>query len=246
MWRIWLVGSLNGRPHHHAILFNFDFPDKELRAERRGFKVYYSKSLLKLWSKRVWLGDYEEVTKVYITKTGKECKKKYKRKVYKYIPLGKCEIGTCTFNSISYVARYITKKVYGDDALSHYGNNKPEYITMSRRPGIGRYWFDKFHWDMYTYDSYTTPDGKVHKPPTSFDKYFEQLYPDLYKELKEHRKEMALQSQKDSAEQMRINLVRSFNAENAVKRLPRTLNNGDEDYFYDERKLLENDSSFCI
>lgn len=234
-------GSLNGRPHHHAILFNFDFPDKKLRCVRNGYNVYYSESLLKLWSKRVWLGDYETVVKYY---NGK--KKTYKRKVYKYIPLGKCEIGTCTFNSISYVARYITKKVYGDDAYSHYGDNKPEYITMSRRPGIGRYWFDKYHWDMYTYDTYKTPDGRKHKPPSSFDKYFEKLYPDTFKEIKEYRKQMALQMQKDHLEQMRENEVRSYNAKNAIKKLPRNLNNGDEDYFYDERKLLENDSSFCI
>ena len=62
-------GSKNGRPHHHAILFNFDFPDKSFRRfSDSGYAVFYSKELLKLWSDRVWTGEYEEVLKTYVTK----------------------------------------------------------------------------------------------------------------------------------------------------------------------------------
>ena len=55
-------------------------------------------------------------------------------------------IGDMTFESAAYVARYCMKKVTGDAAEEHYmvvdsetgeylGHKKPEYATMSRRPG---------------------------------------------------------------------------------------------------------------
>lgn len=243
-------GSKNGRPHHHAILFNFEFPDATFRRfSDSGYPIYFSKELLRLWSERVWLGDYEEVEKTYTTKTGKTVKRKYKKKIYKYIPKGKVEIGTVSYKSISYVARYVTKKVYGKDAESHYGGYKPEYITMSRKPGIGKYWFDDNFFDMYTYDKFKcrgiNSQYNYFKPPKSFDKYFERLYPDVFKEIKEYRKEMALAMAKEPAEQFRENSVRAFNLSNSMKALPRPL---DEpiDYFEDERKLIENDPRFCI
>lgn len=42
-------GDQLGRPHYHAILFDCDFPDKELWTIRNGFKLYRSKFLEKLW-----------------------------------------------------------------------------------------------------------------------------------------------------------------------------------------------------
>lgn len=37
------------RPHHHACLFNYDFPDKELWQVRDGVRLYRSEILEKLW-----------------------------------------------------------------------------------------------------------------------------------------------------------------------------------------------------
>lgn len=243
-------GTLNGRPHHHAILFNFEFPDAKFRRmSKSGYPVYFSKSLMKLWSERIWTGEYEEVEKVYVTKYGTLKHRKYKRKVYKYIPKGKVEIGKVSYKSISYVARYVTKKVYGDDAANHYGDNKPEYITMSRRPGIGKYWFDQHYADMYTYDQFRLRgvNSKYNrfKPPKSFDKYFEKLYPDIFKQIKEYRKEMAIAFAKDPVEAHRENESRAFKLKQSLKALVRPLND-DIGYSYDERKLFENDSCFCI
>lgn len=90
------------RPHHHALLFNFDFPDKELWTMRNDLPVWRSSTLEKLWH------------------------------------YGISEIGSLTFESAAYVARYILKKVTGTDAVQHYVNEdtgvilKPEYVTMSR------------------------------------------------------------------------------------------------------------------
>lgn len=43
-------GEKNGRPHEHAILFGFDFPDKKFYCFRHGFPVYRSETL----EKRLW------------------------------------------------------------------------------------------------------------------------------------------------------------------------------------------------
>ena len=38
-------GSINFRPHHHAIIFNFDFEDKVLWSVRSGVRLYRSAAL---------------------------------------------------------------------------------------------------------------------------------------------------------------------------------------------------------
>lgn len=42
-------GENFGRPHHHAALFNFDFPDKKLWQNREGTNLYRSETLENLW-----------------------------------------------------------------------------------------------------------------------------------------------------------------------------------------------------
>ena len=67
-------------------------------------------------------------------------------------PFGLHSIGDVSFESCAYVARYIMKKVTGDMSESHYHGRKPEYITMSRRPGIGHDWLLKYKDDVYPND----------------------------------------------------------------------------------------------
>lgn len=44
-------GSKNFRPHYHAIITGFDFPDKVLEYERNGYPHFQSELLTKLWRK---------------------------------------------------------------------------------------------------------------------------------------------------------------------------------------------------
>lgn len=62
---------------------------------------------------------------------------------------GMCEVGSVTFKSAAYVARYIMDKKTGDDSVAHYGHLLPEYTKMSNRPGIGFGWFQKFKGDVF-------------------------------------------------------------------------------------------------
>lgn len=137
-------GEKLGRPHYHACLFNFDFADKYLWIVKNGFRLYRSAELEKLWAN------------------------------------GHCLIGDVTFDSAAYVARYIMKKITGDKSDLHYVNKdtgvirNSEYTTMSRRPGIGKGWFNKFTSDVYP-DDFVVVNGVKTRPPKYYDALYEVL-----------------------------------------------------------------------
>lgn len=163
-------GSQFGRPHYHACLFNFDFPDKYVwRRTKQGHLVWRSPSLEKLW------------------------------------PFGQSEIGAVTFESAAYVARYIMDKVTishaSDDAaiqkfIDHYEwidtstgeviMRSPEYVTMSRRPGIGQDWFHKYSPDVYPHD-FVVLNGRKMRPPKYYDAQFELIDPAEFECIKYQR-----------------------------------------------------------
>lgn len=103
-------------------------------------------------------------------------------------------IGQVTFESCAYVARYVTKKITGDGADEHYQGREPEFVRMSRRPGIGKDWFDKFKSDVYPHDFVVIRDGIKVKPPKYFDKLFESIAPDEISIIKELRKKQGYES----------------------------------------------------
>lgn len=83
-------------------------------------------------------------------------------------PQGFSVIGAVTFESAAYVARYVMKKITGKYASDHYGDRIPEYTTMSRRPGIGKGWYDKFKSDVYPHDRVVVRGVKT-RPPRFYD-----------------------------------------------------------------------------
>lgn len=104
-------------------------------------------------------------------------------------PYGFSSVGNMTFEAAAYVARYCLKKYYGDPAkvAAHYNGRKPEFVVMSRRPGIASAWFDKFGLtDVAPYDQCLCR-GKKCKPPRYFDKLLEQIDAELLKHNKDLR-----------------------------------------------------------
>lgn len=83
-------------------------------------------------------------------------------------PQGFSIIGEVTFESAAYVARYVMKKVTGARAEAHYQGRHPEYTTMSRRPGIGARWYEKFKTDVYPHDRVIVR-GRSTRPPRFYD-----------------------------------------------------------------------------
>ncbi len=142
-----------GRPHYHACIFNYDFPDKVFwRYSKDGSILYRSEKLEEIWEK------------------------------------GFSTIGEVTFKSAGYIARYISKKITGKPAKNHYKGRLPEFQLMSRMPGLGRPWIEKYFNDVYPKDFFTI-EGKRHKPPRYYDSYLDKRDPDLLIKIKEKRKQ---------------------------------------------------------
>lgn len=66
---------------------------------------------------------------------------------------GLCVVAGVTFDSCAYVARYVTKKITGEQAAAHYGGRLPEFTVMSRRPGLGVSYLEKYGPEIYEHDS---------------------------------------------------------------------------------------------
>ena len=106
---------------------------------------------------------------------------------------GQSEIGSVSFESAAYVARYCTKVINGPLAKAHYEvadavsgevfNLQPEYSTMSRRPGIGAGWYSKFSSDVYPSDEVVSR-GFPGKPPRFYDLLLERDNPELFDRVK--------------------------------------------------------------
>ena len=67
---------------------------------------------------------------------------------------------------------------------------KPEYTTMSRRPGIGSIWFDKFQSDVFPSDEVIVR-GRQMKPPKYYDSKLEAIDSGLFEVIKASRVEEA-------------------------------------------------------
>lgn len=101
-------------------------------------------------------------------------------------PKGFNTVGEITFESAAYVSRYITKKITGRSRHEHYNGRKPEYITMSRRPGIGRLWYDVYKKEVFPCDS-VVMRGIEMKPPKYYDKILDKENPQMYNRIKMDR-----------------------------------------------------------
>jgi len=187
-------GETFGRPHYHAILFNFDLPDKKLWKMERENPLYTSEFLSRTWGK------------------------------------GFASVGSVTFQSAAYVARYIMKKVTGDAAPEHYEwmdpetgeffDRRPEFTKMSLKPGIGATWFDKYKSDVFPGD-FVVVNGKKVAPPRFYTSQYEILYPDEVAKLKSARKKRAKNRAHDSTP-ARLK-VRQKVLESRLKQLKRTI-----------------------
>jgi len=99
---------------------------------------------------------------------------------------GRTIVGAVTFESAAYCARYILKKITGPEAKKHYNGRKPEYTTMSRRPGIGKSWIDTYMGDVYPSDECIVR-GHRSRPPKFYDEQYKLKNPKGYLELKKAR-----------------------------------------------------------
>lgn len=102
-------------------------------------------------------------------------------------PLGNNYLGEVTAGSAAYVARYCLKKAFG--AVVSDGR-EPEFRLMSRRPGIGALWFDRYSSEAYAHDS-AVLDAHVVSLPRYYDDRFKLIDSDRLDELKRDRRRAA-------------------------------------------------------
>lgn len=100
-------------------------------------------------------------------------------------PFGFSTVGEVTFDSAGYVARYTLKKIGQESRVKE--GRKEEYFTMSRRPGIGRGWIDRFMGDVYPSDELVI-NGHVTKPPRYYDDLAAKRMPEAFESLKIRRR----------------------------------------------------------
>lgn len=115
-------------------------------------------------------------------------------------PQGLSEIGSVTFESAAYVARYIMKKQLGRryvpqtvgevagvapqvvDRATGELQNFPEYATMSRRPAIGLEWWRKYQKEVMNWDS-VVMRGREMKPPRFYDVKRQEFDPEGWEDV---------------------------------------------------------------
>lgn len=142
-------GETFGRPHYHAIIFGYNFPDRKFyKNNKRGEPIFSSEICRELWS------------------------------------FGRNGIGEVTPESCSYVAGYVVDKINGKKEQEGYYVRQsadgrtyallPEFAGMSRRPGIGKLWFERYAKETYR-DDFTIMNGVRVRPPRYFDIMFEEV-----------------------------------------------------------------------
>lgn len=128
-------------------------------------------------------------------------------------------IGNVSFQSAAYVARYALKKIVGPAAEAHYQGRHPEFLRMSRRPGIGKAWIQKYRTDVYPSDEVIT-NGKPMKPPRFYDDYLEKHRRIQYRLIKERRRRAATASIDNTGSRL---IVREHVKTSSVRQLKRNL-----------------------
>lgn len=134
-------------------------------------------------------------------------------------PFGFSSIGSVTFQSASYVARYVLKKA--KDNPSDFLDREPPFVLMSRRPGIGAYWLEKHLSDVYPAGRVVVGLGALRRPPRYFDEKLKVWDRSMHLEVKGARRLAApFVPQGDVGRRL---YARNVHAVGAVGRLPRSL-----------------------
>lgn len=160
------------RPHYHALLFNFDLPDREYwRRSGAGEKLYVSQILNEVWGHGFTsVGEATFESAAYVARY--ICKKISGPLALDHYNMIDKETGEILSERI------------------------PEYNCMSRRPGIALGWLEKNVGDVYPGDFVLMKRGEVYKkckPPKYYDSKYEIFSPDEHALIKEARKSKSKQ-----------------------------------------------------
>lgn len=148
-------GDDSWRPHFHAIIFNYDFPDKIKYTVAGNENPYFvSEQLYRLWPYGFHLiGECNFDTAAYVARycvkkiTGDEADAHYNRIITDW------------------------NEVTGEITFMKEVELLPEYAQMSQ--GIAKEWFNQYKSDVYPSDFIVNTNGKKVKVPAYYDKLLE-------------------------------------------------------------------------
>lgn len=158
-------GELDWRPHFHACLFGFDFPDKVVwKKSESGSLISRSQLLEECWTfGHSSVGTLTLQSAGYVARycmkkmTGSRAKEHYAR------------------------VDMETGEIY---------SLVPEFTHMSLKPGIGSKWLEKYYSDVFPHD-FCVVDGRMVRVPKYYDKKLEALDPLLLESIKFERESKA-------------------------------------------------------
>jgi len=149
-------GSESLRPHYHAAIFGWDWSrDRKLwKHTDQGNPLFTSESLDSTWG------------------------------------LGHCVVAEFTGATASYIAKYTQKYEPGhrretrtDPYTGETWDVAPEYATMSRRPGIGARFYERWQDEVFQHDSVVS-NGQEYPVPRYFDRRLSEENPVKFDQVK--------------------------------------------------------------
>ena len=123
-------------------------------------------------------------------------------------PYGFSTVGSVTFESAAYCARYCLKKITGpqaeehyerfDPELGYYYQLHPEFTRMSLKPGVGYDWFKRYETDFFPRDECPIPGrSTIKKTPRYYEKILELSDDEMLMEVKEARKQFRMENREN-------------------------------------------------
>lgn len=139
-------GSQGGRPHYHALLFNYDFPDKVfLRKSPAGLDLYRSGLLERLWQFGYSsIGNVTPASAAYVARYTTEKLRK----------------------------GFVPGAV--DESTGEITARPSAFNRMSLKPGIGRNWL-RLYWPEVVSKGEVVIDGKALRAPKAYRRYLRDV-----------------------------------------------------------------------
>lgn len=134
---------------------------------------------------------------------------------------GEVIVANACWESAAYVARYVMKKQKGNtkgvyDDLSI----EPEFVTMSRKPGLSRNYFDVKGVELFDFDRIYLDTGSSSKefvPPRYYKRLFDELDPEEARRRSEKRMEVATARMLSKRKQTSVSYLDMLEIEEKMK-----------------------------
>lgn len=198
-------GEKNLRPHYHALIFGYAFPDREFYSTTTGgHRQFISAQLQKAWPYgRATIGNVTYSSAAYccgytMKKIGGPPAADHYRRIH---PLT---------NQVVEV--------------------KPEFAVQSRRPGIGATWFDKYKEDCFPSD-FIVVDGRQKPVPRYYTlklKEDERQALDKSRARKQHQSIEYFRAQKDNRSKDRLSIRQEIKSQNLARSKRGSLKDDDQ------------------